>query len=190
MARALNELTVRGTAALKVPGRHADGGGLYLRITTAGARPWVFLTVSNGKQAEIGIGPAVSVSLATARRIADEMREAVAVGHREGAGPRERPPHPGKRTRDRAWPPANGDTRRGPAARERHHRHRSRSCDLALRQQPGRVDRPSAAAGFERWQGAARRKAKVAAVALANRNARMIWAMMASGERYREPQVA
>ena len=36
----------------------------------------------------------------------------------------------------------------------------------------------------------ARRKAKVAAVALANRNARMIWAMMANGERYREPQVA
>jgi transposase len=36
----------------------------------------------------------------------------------------------------------------------------------------------------------ARRKAKVAAVALANRNARIIWAMMASGERYREPQVA
>jgi transposase len=36
----------------------------------------------------------------------------------------------------------------------------------------------------------ARRKPKVAAVALANRNARIIWAMMASGERYREPQVA
>jgi transposase len=36
----------------------------------------------------------------------------------------------------------------------------------------------------------ARRKAKVAAVALANKNACMIWAMMASGERYREPQVA
>jgi transposase len=36
----------------------------------------------------------------------------------------------------------------------------------------------------------ARRKTKVAAVALANKNARMIWAMMASGERYREPQVA
>lgn len=35
----------------------------------------------------------------------------------------------------------------------------------------------------------ARRKAKVAAVALANKNARMIWAMMASGERYREPTV-
>lgn len=36
----------------------------------------------------------------------------------------------------------------------------------------------------------ARRKAKVAAVALANKTARTIWAMMNSGERYREPQVA
>lgn len=32
------------------------------------------------------------------------------------------------------------------------------------------------------------RPAKVAAVALANKNARMIWALMTSGERYREPQ--
>lgn len=36
----------------------------------------------------------------------------------------------------------------------------------------------------------ARRKAKVAAVAIANKNARMIWAMMARGERYREPLAA
>lgn len=34
----------------------------------------------------------------------------------------------------------------------------------------------------------ARRTPKVAAVALANKNARMIWAIMISGERYREPQ--
>lgn len=34
----------------------------------------------------------------------------------------------------------------------------------------------------------ARRTPKVAAVALANKNARMIWAIMTSGERYREPQ--
>ncbi|WP_158913272.1 IS110 family transposase [Caulobacter sp. S45] len=33
----------------------------------------------------------------------------------------------------------------------------------------------------------ARRKPKVAAVALANKTARMVWAMMTSGERYREP---
>jgi transposase len=36
----------------------------------------------------------------------------------------------------------------------------------------------------------ARRAPKVAAVALANKMARMIWAMMVTGERYREPQVA
>jgi transposase len=32
-----------------------------------------------------------------------------------------------------------------------------------------------------------RRPAKVAAVALANKNARMVWALMTSGDRYREP---
>ena len=36
----------------------------------------------------------------------------------------------------------------------------------------------------------ARRTPKVAAVALANRNARMAWAIMTSGERYREPVAA
>lgn len=36
----------------------------------------------------------------------------------------------------------------------------------------------------------ARRTTKIAAVALANKMARMIWAIMTSGERYREPQVA
>jgi transposase len=36
----------------------------------------------------------------------------------------------------------------------------------------------------------ARRSPKVAAVALANKTARMIWAMMVSGEHYREPQIA
>ena len=36
----------------------------------------------------------------------------------------------------------------------------------------------------------ARRTTKVAAVALANKNARMIWALMTSGERYRDPIVA
>jgi integrase len=38
------------------------------------------MTASNGKRTEIGIGAAASVSLATARRIAGEMREAVATG--------------------------------------------------------------------------------------------------------------
>jgi transposase len=36
----------------------------------------------------------------------------------------------------------------------------------------------------------ARRKAKVVAVALANKTARTVWAMMMSGERYRGPLAA
>ena len=36
----------------------------------------------------------------------------------------------------------------------------------------------------------ARRTPKVAAVALANKTARMVWAIMTSGERYREPVAA
>jgi transposase len=35
-----------------------------------------------------------------------------------------------------------------------------------------------------------RKKPKVAAVALANKNARIIWAMLATGEAYREPEMA
>lgn len=36
----------------------------------------------------------------------------------------------------------------------------------------------------------ARRTTKVAAVALANKTTRMVWALMKNGERYREPVIA
>ncbi|QYE35247.1 integrase arm-type DNA-binding domain-containing protein [Polymorphobacter sp. PAMC 29334] len=80
MARALNRLTVRQVSAAKDPGRHSDGGGLYLRVTPGGARAWVFMTATAGKRVEIGLGPASSVPLATARRLSAQMREAVATG--------------------------------------------------------------------------------------------------------------
>jgi integrase len=80
MARALNILTVRKVAALQEPGRHSDGGGLYLRITKQGARSWVFMSVVGGKRAEIGLGAVTSVGLAAARALAAEMRELVALG--------------------------------------------------------------------------------------------------------------
>ncbi|MBV9841340.1 MAG: integrase arm-type DNA-binding domain-containing protein [Sphingomonadaceae bacterium] len=80
VARAFNRLSARKVASLKAVGRHADGGGLYLRITPAGARCWVFMAASRGKRAEIGLGPEAAVSLATARKLASEMREAIATG--------------------------------------------------------------------------------------------------------------
>ena len=80
MARALNKLTVRQVATLKESGRHSDGGGLYLRITAQGGRSWVFMASAGGKRTEIGLGAASALPLATARQIAGEMREAVAIG--------------------------------------------------------------------------------------------------------------
>lgn len=80
MSRALNRMTARKVASLKEPGRHADGGGLYLRVTPAGAKSWVFMTASAGKRTEIGLGAESSISLATARKLAADMREAVATG--------------------------------------------------------------------------------------------------------------
>jgi integrase len=82
MSRTLNRLTTRQVATLKVAGRHADGGGLYLRITPAGARSWVFMTARDGKREEIGLGAASTVSLATARQLAARMRDAIAFGDR------------------------------------------------------------------------------------------------------------
>lgn len=81
MARAINTLTARKVASLKDPGRHSDGGGLYLRITPAGSRSWVFMTAAGGRRVEVGLGALTSISLSSARQIAGQMREAVARGH-------------------------------------------------------------------------------------------------------------
>jgi integrase len=80
MNRQLNRLSVTRVKALKDPGRHADGGGLYLRITGQGAKAWVFMATVGGRRQEIGLGPASSVSLLSARTLAIAMREAVALG--------------------------------------------------------------------------------------------------------------
>lgn len=84
MASGINRLSARQVASLKASGRHADGGGLYLRITPAGTRSWVFMAVADGKRSEIGLGAANAVSLQVARQLATKMREAVA----EGSNPR------------------------------------------------------------------------------------------------------
>lgn len=81
MARPLNILSARKVASLREVGRHSDGGGLYLRITDGGAKSWVFMATSNKKRLEIGLGGASLVSLAAARKIAEDMRDAIAMGN-------------------------------------------------------------------------------------------------------------
>lgn len=83
MARQLNKLSARGVATITKPGRHSDGGGLYLSISKDGEtlrRRWVFLYTLAGKGKEMGLGPASTVSLAQARVKADEARKLVAAG--------------------------------------------------------------------------------------------------------------
>lgn len=84
MARTVHRLSPIKVAKESKPGMHADGGGLYLRIT-AGAKAgkrWVFLyrRPSDGKRCEIGLGGFLAVSLAKAREKAAAARALLANG--------------------------------------------------------------------------------------------------------------
>lgn len=77
----MNRLSARKVATLDAPGRHADGGGLYLSISKDGQRRrWVFLFRWQGKLREMGLGTPRDVSLAKAREGAARARDLVAQG--------------------------------------------------------------------------------------------------------------
>ncbi|MGF1650881.1 MAG: tyrosine-type recombinase/integrase [Hyphomicrobiaceae bacterium] len=82
MARTLNKLSARSVQTLTKPGRHSDGGGLYLVIDPGGAKRWVFLyrRRRDGRQTEMGLGGLLGVSLAEARNRATEARQQLAAG--------------------------------------------------------------------------------------------------------------
>lgn len=65
---------------MKTAGRHSDGGGLYLSISTDGRRRWVFLYRQRGKLREMGLGSSQDVSLADAREKAALARKQLAAG--------------------------------------------------------------------------------------------------------------
>jgi integrase len=88
MASSLHRLTAREVEATKTPGRLADGGGLYLRITAAGTRTWAFRSLAGGKQDEVSLGLASGLTLAAARQRAAAIRQRMADGEslRQAAG--------------------------------------------------------------------------------------------------------
>lgn len=75
MAYGTNKLSATKVKAIKKPGRHADGGGLYLKVRKSGSKGWVFIQMKNGKSKELGLGSCDVVSLAEARAKALEMKE-------------------------------------------------------------------------------------------------------------------
>ncbi len=80
MARARDRLTVKSVEALKSPGLHADGGGLYLNVKKSGARSWCCIFQWQGKRREAGLGPLHIVSLQDARDKRDQLRRLVRDG--------------------------------------------------------------------------------------------------------------
>ena len=76
----LHRLTARAVATLAKGGRHADGGGLYLKIDAGGAKRWTFMWMRAGRQREAGLGSVNAVPLAKARDIAASFRAALAEG--------------------------------------------------------------------------------------------------------------
>jgi integrase len=68
-------LNARGVATIKEPGYHADGGGLYLCVTSTNAgisKSWILRYQVNRKRREMGLGSLSTLSLSEARKRRDE----------------------------------------------------------------------------------------------------------------------
>ncbi len=75
MSRTIHRLTAQFVKSVTKPGRHADGGNLYLYVSSNGGHRWVFMYMREGRQREAGLGSARDVKLADAREKAREMRQ-------------------------------------------------------------------------------------------------------------------
>lgn len=75
MGTTLNRLTVKQIENLP-DGMHADGGNLWLQVSNNGAgKSWIFRYDYNGKRKKIGLGSLTRISLATARKLTQPLRE-------------------------------------------------------------------------------------------------------------------
>lgn len=70
----MGKLSATGVKAATRPGRLGDGDGLFLVIGTTGSKSWVCRVQKNGRRRDIGLGSASKVTLATARKRAEEVR--------------------------------------------------------------------------------------------------------------------
>src|SRR6516164_230501 len=75
MAQIINQLTALKVLKIKTPGYHADGGGLWLQVTQAGGKSWIFTYSLRGRSREMGLGSATRVTLAEAREERDKCNK-------------------------------------------------------------------------------------------------------------------
>lgn len=70
---------------LTTPGKHADGGGLYLEVTAAGGRYWRMKYRFGGKEKRLAFGVYPTVGLKEAREQHEAAKQALARGEDPGA---------------------------------------------------------------------------------------------------------
>jgi integrase len=74
MVRQIARLNALAVSKAKKSGMYADGAGLYLQVSAAGTKSWIFRYAMNGREREMGLGPFPDVSLAEAREKAHQCR--------------------------------------------------------------------------------------------------------------------
>ena len=77
--RAWNKLSASFVRSVRREGRYSDGGNLYLQVANGG-KSWVFQYQRYGRQRDMGLGSARSVSLALARELRDNCHVKLARG--------------------------------------------------------------------------------------------------------------
>ncbi|MDB0573090.1 tyrosine-type recombinase/integrase [Ralstonia solanacearum] len=78
--RAIHRLAAPRVAKVSTPGYHADGAGLYLQVSKAGTKSWIFRYKLDGRAREMGLGPLHSIGLADARERAANCRKQLLEG--------------------------------------------------------------------------------------------------------------
>ena len=73
-------LTAEQVRKLDKPGRHGDGGGLYLNVAKGGSKSWIQRVWIDGRRLDKGLGGFPATTLTQARKLADANRVAVADG--------------------------------------------------------------------------------------------------------------
>jgi integrase len=74
MAGTLNRLSAVEVKGVDQKGMYHDGGGLYLQVSAAGTKSWIYRFTLDGRPREMGLGPLNAISLAEARKRAAECR--------------------------------------------------------------------------------------------------------------------
>lgn len=78
--KGLNNRTALEIKQITQKGRHADGGGLWLSVSSSGSKSWVFQFTRDGRVRQMGIGSYPALSLAQARERAHALRSQVRAG--------------------------------------------------------------------------------------------------------------